>query len=243
MTSLVQLAKKDNLPSIQNIDNETLQWIEANEPLEFKNSDTTSIASKIDIGKVSQFTPLFSWFPSQDKMDSIHGLRHLMRVTIYAIFLGSHLKAKQLNNLLVAASLHDIRRKDDKGDMCHAKRASDWYAKHKAQILDTYHLEEANGVVVKNLINLHEESYDNLKRAPFYIENKELVDIIKTSDALDRYVQPKMKWWLNDSYLELKPNRELKAFAFNLVINSERKYLEGINSKQAVLLSLKQLQS
>jgi hypothetical protein len=52
------------------------------------------------------------------------------------------------------------------------------------------------------------------------------VDIVKTADALDRYRLPKLKWWINDSYLRCLPPDWIKRTAYDLVVASEYLCLE-----------------
>ncbi|RJR24750.1 hypothetical protein C4578_02415 [Candidatus Microgenomates bacterium] len=241
--SLVQRAEEGKLPLHQNIDNETLRWIKDNEPQELKEVGVTLIARSIDIEKVSQFIPLTSWFASLENVNSLHGIRHLVRVSTYAWMLSENIYQKQRNSLLIATALHDIRRLDDKGDKGHANRAAKWYEKNKSEVLCAFELDTVDDRIVAGLIKTHEYSYDDLKYDGFYLKHGKLVDILKTSDALDRYIQPKKKWWLNENYLKIKPGLKLKAFAFNLIIESEQNYLAGVDSKKAVVLSVKKLQS
>ena len=234
--SLIQQAEQGNLPLLQNLDRETLQWIQDNESNELKNVDIVSVAKSIDIRKISKFTPLPSWFISQNKVNSLHGIRHLMRVTTYAWLLSKEVDKIQKNNLLVAAVLHDIRRLNDKADEGHSARAAKWYQQKRNEIIGKFKIDTVNDEIIIELIKSHELNSKDLKF-------RKLFDIIKTSDALDRYIQPKKKWWLDDKYLNLQPSLEIKAYAFRLVIKSEEKYLDGIDSKEAVLSSLKDLQN
>ncbi len=234
--SLVQLAGKDKLPLHQNLDTETLQWIKDNEPQELKDRDISLIASNVNVESISKFTPSSVWFTSLEKVNSLHGIRHLMRVAAYAWLLSDKINSTLRNSLLIAAVLHDVRRLDDKADKGHAKRAAEWYRAHKSEILDIFKINDVNNEVIVGLIKTHEKDIDIL-------EFKELFNILKTSDALDRFIQPKKKWWPDERYLNLKPNLEIRAFAFNLIVKSEEKYLNGTTSEQAVLLSLKELQS
>lgn len=243
--SLIQLADRGNLPLHQDLDSETLNWIRKNEPNEFKNVDFSPIARQIELNKIAKFVPLETWFTSPLKVNSLHGIRHLMRVTIYTYYLSLSLPIdeKLTNSLLIAASLHDIRREDDKGDEGHADRGAEWYGKNDSSVLKKYEVGNIDNSFVGRLISLHEFSDDKLRRNRFYVENYQTVDVLKAADALDRYIQPKKKWWIDDKYLRLVPSIELKVFAYNLILRSEGKYLNGINSKEATLTSLIEMQS
>lgn len=234
--SLIQLAEEGKLPLHQNLDVETLQWIKNNEPQELNGKDLVAVARNVDIESVSIFSPSPTWFTSSEKVNSLHGIRHLMRVITYAWLLSKEIDETQKNSLLVATALHDIRRLDDKADEGHASRAAEWYRENKEEVLNKFKIGTVDDKIIVKLIKLHELN-SNVS------EFRKLLDILKTSDALDRYIQPKKKWWLDDKYLNLKPSWEVKAFAFNLVIKSEEKYLAGSTSKEAILLSVKELQS
>jgi hypothetical protein len=235
MTSLHKLAEEGNLPLHQNIDPETLEWIKKNKPDDLTNADYSEVANSIDVSKLTQLTPSNIWFTSENKINSLHGIRHLMRVAIYVYYLSKSIEnAVKRNSLLLASLLHDIRRETDKTDEGHAKRGADWYQNKQDEIHTSLNIKEIDENIVIELIEQHEEMSD---------KNSSLLNILKTADALDRYVQPKMKWWINDEYLKLKPTIELKAFAFDLVTRSEEKYLNGIDSVSAVLDSLLEMKS
>jgi hypothetical protein len=71
-----------------------------------------------------------------------------------------------------------------------------------------------------------------------YLKHKEIIDLLKTADALDRYRLPKLKWWINDDFVIVIPDESEKSFAYNLVINSEKNYLSINDSVKSVLNSL-----
>jgi hypothetical protein len=65
-----------------------------------------------------------------------------------------------------------------------------------------------------------------------------LSQFLRTADALDRYRLPKVKWWIDDAYLNKKPSDALKAFAFDLVVRSETDRLQGVSDKDSVFKHL-----
>lgn len=243
MTSLVQQAKKGKLPPHQNIDRETLLWIKDNRPQELIGVSVISVAEDVDTQNISRLTPLNSWFVSPKKVNSLHGKRHSMRVAIYASLLSKNIDQSQRDCLLMAAILHDIRRMNDKSDEGHANRAVKWYESNKSEVTNTFEMNNINDEIVVELIKLHEQDYEDLISRDFYLKYGKLVDILKASDALDRYVQPKKKWWIDEKYLNIKPDLNLKAFAFELVVLSEEKYLSGVDSERSVLSSIEELRS
>lgn len=235
MISLHQLAEEGNLPIHQNLDRETLDWIKINKPDYLINVDYSEVVDSIDVDRIYLLIPNDSWFSSESKINSLHGIRHLMRVTTYASYLSkSIINNVDRNSLLLASLLHDIRRKTDKGDEGHAKRSAGWYLENKDEIHSRLKINEIDEKIVTEIIEHHEKMLDT---------NSKLLNILKTADALDRYVQPKKKWWINEEYLKLKPSLELKAFAFELVTISEERYLSGYDSVSAVLDSLIKMKS
>lgn len=235
MKSLRQLAEEGNLPIHQNIDSVTLDWIKKNKPNNLINVDCSKVIESVNIDEISRLTPISSWFTSVNKINSLHGKRHLMRVAIYTMYLTSNMKSiVKRNSVTLAALLHDIRRETDKGDEGHAKRGVSWYLDNKDEIYASLNINEIDDNIVIELIEQHEKMSD---------KDSNLLNILKTADALDRYVQPKKKWWINEDYLNLKPSVELKSFAFDLVVKSEERYLNGSSSRQSILDTLKEMKN
>ena len=61
---------------------------------------------------------------------------------------------------------------------------------------------------------------------------------LRAADALDRFRLPKVKWWIDDSYLEIKPTAEMKEFSFNLVVSSEQYRLNGAGDVESIFSCL-----
>jgi hypothetical protein len=96
-------------------------------------------------------------------------------------------------------------------------------------------LDAADRVTVALAILGHEIPYPGVEREPGYAAAGWAIDLLKTADALDRYRLPKTKWWQGDAFLKLLPSTALKSFAFDLVVESERRYLHGTDGVDAVL--------
>jgi hypothetical protein len=227
------------------MDQETLDWIKINKPAEFLNNKI-DIDPGILLQKIKRFIPETSWFTSPKEAETIHGMRHLMRVTTYATYLCDSIYSKNnnlMNSLAVAASLHDIRRKDDKTDSGHASRGANWFKKNILTVCKKYQLNksELDQDAVYWAIKLHEYPYAEVSQNSKYLKYKNVIDLLKTSDALDRYIQPKLKWWINDRYLVIIPSQSLKSFAYNLVMFSEQEYLNGKNNINSVNSGLTKL--
>ncbi|MGI5826637.1 MAG: hypothetical protein ACOX50_04480, partial [Patescibacteria group bacterium] len=104
------------------MDIETLKWIEKNRP-DFVKINQPFSSKIIELAK--KYAPQKQWFLENDCVDSIHGIRHILRVISNASNLIFNRKTDLVlaRNLLISSSLHDVRRKDDKGDEGHAVRA------------------------------------------------------------------------------------------------------------------------
>ncbi|OGM21568.1 hypothetical protein A2714_05030 [Candidatus Woesebacteria bacterium RIFCSPHIGHO2_01_FULL_38_9] len=240
--SLVKLAELKALPLHQYMDKETLVWIKENNP--FKDtSDTLNGYHKVFDHTINEriinYIPKKEWFLSPHA-DTIHGYRHILRVTIHSLNLGSSFGDEVQAVAGIAAMVHDLRRKDDKGDQEHGKRAAIWFRNHVGEI------EQCCGITLSEqyiqdiyyTILYHEIPYEICEKSDNYKKHKTSVDILKAADALDRYRLPKLKWWIQDSLLRSKTSKKLKRFAFNLVATSEDSYLSGLDSISSVLNSL-----
>lgn len=242
--SLVKLAEQKTLPDLQYMDNETLSWIKENSP-DFNSVKLKEKHIQRVIEDVKKYTPKSEWFLVQEGIYTIHGLRHIMRVIANVSHLATqrHTDDVTKRNVLVAAGLHDVRRRNDKGDEGHAERANEWFIANQKKVVDFYGVDlttkdsEEIGLAIK----MHEIPYDDISVQDGYSEFKQSVDLLKTADALDRYRQPKLKWWINDNYLKLIPTLEEKYFAYDLVIRSEENYLGTGDSVKSVLNSLENM--
>ncbi len=245
MVSLVDFAKKNELPSIQFMDPATLDWINSNRPDELKNSIKRYCPRPDLIPQIVKLLPLNEWFFNNEIIDSIHGLRHLLRVAFLGATLDLEIKLSQKNiiNIIIAAHLHDIRRIDDKGDPGHGERAAVWFKDNLTKITEYFslNLESEDIEEIFFMIRYHENPYTEISHKDAYKKYKTVIDIMKTADALDRYRQPKLKWWISDNYLALKPSLSMKKFAYDLVVGSERLKLDGLDNTSSVLDAFKKL--
>lgn len=236
--SLVSLAGKRQLPLHQFMDDETLLWIKRNKP-KFRSAADIQLARR-DL--IERFVPNSDWFQSKKSIDSIHGVRHLLRVGINAIIVARWLPFKgRIQNLVIAAVLHDIRRKDDKDDALHGLRAARWFKSHQRLIEKRFKTELSNDDVEEIYwpIVFHELAISEVKKDIHYSQFRYNVDIIRAADALDRYRLPKMKWWINDEILGITVPERIKRRAYNTVVTSEGYFLKGKTSQQSILSRLK----
>ncbi len=236
--SLIQQASDHNLPLIQNMDQETLSWIIENNPFYDNKIKKKDFLEYGILEKVKQYLPKKEWFLSDEIYQSIHGIRHILRVSVNVSNLLTSKSSEILfsRNCLIAASLHDIRRQNDKGDIGHGERSAKWFLDNSEMVSEYYQVVlSANDIdEISSSISFHEIPYSELFSDGRYLKNKDIVDIIKTSDALDRYRLPKIKWWINDQFIKLIPTEKEKIFAYELVVLSEKNYLEGVDGVNSV---------
>ena len=135
MVSLIELIQKGKVPLHQFMDLETLNWIKKNKPsFNISAHLKFNLKSKIDnyFSEINNYVPELDWFLVSKKKDSIHGMRHVIRVIFHSLHLSSLKEGKSsrlFTNSLVASSLHDLRRKNDLMDIYHGKRAARWFKK------------------------------------------------------------------------------------------------------------------
>lgn len=226
--NLVELAECNNLPEHQFMDEGTINWIETTGK---KFLQEKSFVSNDKLSSLSQYKLYFppkKWFQNENLYQSIHGIRHISRVGVYANILCNVLDLGDttLNNLLFAISLHDIKRINDKADIGHGARASEW-AKLNISLIESEFEISVNPDYLDEIllaIEFHETPYDKIPQN-LSEKGKELIDLIKTCDALDRFRLPKEKWWINLSFLKVIPSNSLIQFAYQFVVETEKRYL------------------
>lgn len=231
--SLISLAQENNLPEQQLMDTETLTWIIRNKP-DFIIKETFLSLSNDEINLIKKYTPSCDWFLNIDRFNSIHGVRHSIRVAAYSLKLK-----KEINiTLIIAAMLHDIRRINDKTDQDHGKRSAAWFLDNMSEITKKFRIKLNNYDIkeIYDMILYHDSQADDIKNNIF-----NHIDTLKTADALDRYCQPKLKWWINDDYLKLKPSQDMKFFSYNLVVKSEKLAIKGFDGMKSVFCALNNL--
>lgn len=233
-TPLFELVKNGNLPSCQFIDEQTIKWIEDNKPLFFIEDEMRLLGKDI----IKRFTPANDWFSNKEIINSIHGLRHILRVTILAKLIAvESFYSQKFENLLVAAAIHDIRRENDNGDLNHGLRAAKWFKFNFRVVEKKFKIKFTKQDIadIYWIVALHGLPLNSLMKNKNYIRLKDGLDIIRIADALDRYRLPKIKWWINDKIIGYRASPQLKQLAFDLVVESEKKYLNGDDSVKSIL--------
>lgn len=229
------LASEKNLPLHQFLDYETILWIANNH---IANNQKKLKITKEDIShfkKIIQIIlntfnihKLLYW---KKRIGTIHGILHHFRVILYTIILSKQkYKDYKFEFICICIALfHDIRRKDDKEDFGHWKRASlRLQKKNYIQELATsfnIKINKDDLKLIYKCIECHDTEVINAKDK--FITD--YIEILKTADALDRFRLPKTKRWINTDYLTLIPEKNLINFAHYLVVSSEISYLQWCN--------------
>ena len=107
MVSLIELIKRREYPLHQYMDIETVNWIKENKPL-FNISTPQNFNLKLKkddfILELKKYIPDPNWFLVFKKKDSIHGMRHILRVifhSIYLVWLNGNKSPRFFKNCLV----------------------------------------------------------------------------------------------------------------------------------------------
>lgn len=231
---LFKLAKRKRLPTYQSIDAPTVRWIERNRP-KFGATGGIGLPSRKILNR---FVPRRDWFLEKRLINSIHGLRHIIRVVIYAFLISSKSSYNgKKENLMAAAALHDIRRNNDKGDAEHGLRSANWFKKNIGMVSKKFDIKFTIGDVeeIYWAIRFHELQRSDFTKDKNYSRLKKCVDIVRIADALDRYRLPKIKWWIDEKILGCSVPTRFKRTAFEFVIDSEKNFLNRETSEESVL--------
>lgn len=214
MTSLWSLAQERLQTDIQNMDQATLDKIKEHKP-EYQVSDVNYYLTVGEVSLIKNLSPKPDWYINPEIISSIHGIAHTLRVMVYAVLLTRDLiNDSDREALLIACSVHDTQRMNDRGDEGHEDRVISWLSEHFAQ-------------------------HPLLNQALMILRDTDaLSKYLRAADALDRFRLPKVKWWIDDSYLEIKPTAEMKEFSFNLVVSSEQYRLNGAGDVESIFSCL-----
>lgn len=234
MTPLYVLAKEGNLGTLEVMDQETLDWIKS-ESSQFAGESKLNLAlSAHDLEMIVAHFPKREWFLKGEHYDSIHGFGHISRVVFYSYLVSKLYRKVVRKEYLVAAQVHDLRRENDNKDEGHGNRAASWILDNWGELGETTSGISADGrEVIVSMLKYHESDYALI---PPDVDSKygEYIDVLKTADALDRFRQPKEKWWPNPTYFRLDKAKELLGFCRMVTLESEQKILDGLTPVQAI---------
>lgn len=241
MVSLIKLIQTGKLPLNQFMDLETVNWIKKHRPSFNICTPPIDFEANLNeyLSELKKYIPDPNWFLVLKKKDSIHGMRHILRVVFHSIhltLLHETQSSRFFKNCLVASSLHDLRRKNDLMDLYHGKRAARWFKKNISLIENQFeiHLSEEDIKAIYHSMSFHDLPNDSIIKHKKYEQYKSLTDILKTADALDRYRLPSVRLWFKDKYVSVIPSDFSKCMAFQLVVTSETKFLNGVTNINSV---------
>ncbi len=201
----------------QILDKESILWLKRK-----LNLKTKIIPLNIDPMKkkcLLQYAPKENWFNS-GRIKTIHGISHALRVMIYSYILCKIHKINRFEPFLLAASIHDVKRLNDREDINHCKRASDWFYKSNIKIKENFSNEE-----IKEICLAVEGRKGKLK----------LNSILKCADALDRYRLPKKKWWLKKELVPLPIPKKVINLSKYFTVETEEQIIKGKDPLKIVL--------
>ncbi len=241
-TSLVSLAATDSLPAHQFMDAATVDWIASHRPafpLETERCQLPAVARRV----LAAGAGPPHWHAEPRIVESLHGSRHLLRTAaIAALLAGLHgLDEKTTATLVVAAAVHDCRRLDDGCDRGHGWRGGDWLMQTGPEVFGHFGVEYSDEQLehAATAVRLHEIPYEWFGHAPDLDVMRQkapmITDLLKTADAADRYRLPKKPWWPKDQFVRIVAPEWVKRLAFELVVESERAFVDGRPSGESVL--------
>ncbi|MGW2377417.1 hypothetical protein [Kitasatospora sp. NPDC001683] len=227
--SLRELASTGRLPDHQVMDRPTLDWIARHRPA------GPGVRARLP-HRPLLLVPNASWFARTHTAASIHGVRHGARVAALVQLLapGHGLTPGRGLALAAAAACHDCRRRCDRDDPGHGRRAADWLTEHTASLQTTFGTApttEAITAVALHDVPHHAFTGDQ-ERA--YRHHQVAVDLLKVADALDRYRLPLTRWWPDLNRLRLQVPAWAPVLAHDLVVGSEHAHLDGATDIQAL---------
>lgn len=216
--SLYKLAQRNQLPKLQLMDLETIERIKPHIRLKPQTiHDVFSDYKSISQDEIIKFIPTKPYFAKANHFYSIHGISHIVRVMINSLVLCQLIQCLY-KEVLIAAALHDIRRQDDKSDKDHGKRSANWFGRNYRSIPFARDLKSSEIKTVEMIISYHDAPIESISSS---CKNKDLINILRAADALDRYRLPKIKWWPKPSYLFIKEARKLFNLSKIFVYQSE----------------------
>ncbi|MFE0421572.1 hypothetical protein [Streptomyces sp. NPDC058953] len=124
--SLTEQAALRRLPEHQYTDRATVEWIAAHRPAAPRSPRVVPRPATRALVRRAGLPP--AWLAEPRLADGVHGVRHCLRTAALAAVLAeaSGLDAGTTATAVVAAAVHDCRRRHDRDDRGHGERAADW---------------------------------------------------------------------------------------------------------------------
>jgi hypothetical protein len=240
--SLADLAARGRLPLHQYMDRATLAWISGNRP---GLAPTPAPVLRPRSRKLlTRGGPPARWWADPRLHTSLHGALHTMRTAALAAVLAEAegLDDAEAATAVVAAAVHDCRRRNDQGDRGHGDRAAVWLAENADTVWGHFGLTATPRRIVQaaTAVRLHDVPYEafTLDDRADHAHAERVTDVLKAADALDRYRLPKTAWWPQARYVRVPAFDRLRGLAFDLVLISERAHLAGADGSEAVRRAL-----
>ncbi|MGW1039486.1 hypothetical protein [Streptomyces sp. NPDC002547] len=234
MPSLRELAEGRQLGDHQDMDQATLDWITSNRPASFPDRPARPPHAALLL------IPPTDWFADARLAGSIHGVLHGARVSVLASLLaGEHgLGRAETAALSVAAAVHDCRRRHDRDDVGHGRRAARWFAQHHQIVSRAFGHRLLVGLIAPaaTAVALHDVPYGAFspEQVRAYEQARHFTDLLKAADCLDRYRLPLDRWWPDTTRLRIRVPAWLPPVAFDLVTASEQHRLDGASPAEAL---------
>ncbi|WP_307620417.1 hypothetical protein [Streptomyces sp. V3I7] len=215
------------------MDQTTLDWITANRPSFPDRPSQLPHAPLLLI-------PPTEWFFDARIADSIHGVLHGARVSMLASLLAGEydLSRKETAVLCAAAAMHDCRRRHDRDDVGHGRRAARWFARYHQTVSCFFDFQLPVGLIAPaaTAVALHDVPYDafSAEQTHAYAQARQFTDLLKAADCLDRYRLPRDRWWPDTTRLRIRVPAWLPQVAFDLVTASEQHRLDGASPDDAL---------
>lgn len=118
---------------------------------------------------------------------------------------------------------------NDKNDPEHGFTAAEWFLKNR-KLFDVSSRDAKEIYYAVRYHNIPEKYIPK----EIDLKYKRSINLLKCADALDRFRLPKVKWWLNEDYLKIKPPEQLINFAKYLIIETEKYCLKGNKIKRLI---------
>lgn len=187
---------------------------------------------KIPFTDIHSYIAEPEWFAKEGHDKSIHGIRHLLRVTTYVNIMAQTegLDANEKRMVSTAAGIHDLGRVDDRTDREHGKRSGELFQNDLTEDLSErgLHFTLPEIDVIKDLATYHEWAYQDIPDEVKHGPNSKLLDILMAADALDRFRLPKQKWWPKEDFLRVESAKRLLPLAAYMTLATEKDYfVEG----------------
>lgn len=240
--SLIDLAARGQLPLHQHMDHATIAWISNNRP------DLPPAPKPVPRPQLKELLAHgglpTQWWADPRLYTSLHGVRHAMRTAALAAVLAeaNGLDDTDTATSVIAAAVHDCQRRHDKDDRGHGNRAAIWLAANADAVWGHFGLTATPRRIVQaaTAVRLHDVPYEAFAAddQADHVRAERITDVVKAADALDRYRLPKLTWWPDARYVREPAFDQMRSLAFDLVLVSERAYLDGASGTAAVRYAL-----